>query len=342
MEDWTKSLIKRGDPVEKEGCQDYQLHEKFPRYAEVWGRYVLESRDPNDPWKLRDGFPVELEDLFNHHYGVWYHLVVAHRQIEALGQSNPLIDIGDPLFHLATATELTERVFVIALKIRRGLDGTEGFWKNYSKSFEKWAKRFKSKEFRLHSVSDLFDKYAEPPPKVEDFKRVSKKIGHYRNALIHNLPPLRIVEKEPGKVRIPKEKFLSKYAAARWSSGRFKYDPKEYELAETVIRNLANEFVECINELWETLLAIIKEIASSDYYERWFHPEKKHLYDGIYEIDGCDIEINSDIGMPSRGTPYTQQHPTNNDTGGSIDGWSKKIHDPTNKPSAYNDDKGGR
>jgi hypothetical protein len=338
MSYWSKRLIEFGDPVEKEGCGKYSLHERFPRYAEIWGPYVYRNRDPKDYSKLREDFPIELENLFNHHYGVWFHFTTAYRQIEALSQYNKLVDISDPLFHLATAIDLIESTFVIALEIRLALDGaqlshelsydeyhekTEDFWKGYTESFKKWAQKHTPIQVRLHSVSDVFDEHTKRLSKDRearkkargDYNRVSDQVRHYRNVLTHNLSPLRIIDKETGKIRIPEEGSLTRYGAARWSSDRSKYESEHYELAEVVIGDLAEGLVLCTNEIWEMLLEVVQEIALSERYEPWFTQK-----DEVWNYDTSQRMWNYNRAA----------HEQNPPSGGSI------IWFPT-KPSAYND-----
>lgn len=299
---WGELLLKGGDPVEQNGCKNYHLHEKFSRYCEFWGRYVVPNRDPGDPSKLRPDIPVELEDLFNHHYGVFYHLVIAHRQIDQIQNPDSAVDIGDPLSHLSTAIDLTERVFVMAAQMQNGddefvtqLSDEEfykkvcDFWKEqYSKDFGKWKRRYKPVSIRLHDLNYLFRKHVPDDENREAFVEIAQKVREYRNALIHNLPPLRIVHKESGQILIPKKKHLNRYADGRWSSARKPDKQEHYELAHEIIQELANGLVEYSNNLWISLLNTMQDPKQiPKYLEKWLQSsgivmsKGKFLYHGI-------------------------------------------------------------
>ena len=113
---YTGLLSVAGDPIEIEGVTQCGLGEIFPRYAEFWAKYVFPNREQNDKSKLRSGFPVEIENICNNHYYVFYQLATALRQLKAL--PHPLLDIGDPLSHLATAIDLVERTFLASLQVK--------------------------------------------------------------------------------------------------------------------------------------------------------------------------------------------------------------------------------
>jgi hypothetical protein len=329
-------LIEEGDPVEKEGCEKYSLHERFPRYAEIWGRYVWRRRDPEDSSRFRQGFPCELEYLFNHHYGVWFHLILAYRQIDALRQSNPLVDIGDPFFHLVTAAELVERAFVIAEEFESRLRGTTiidelseeiqqkdrpFFPASHLEHLHEWLKE-------KEGMPELFDKSVKQERLRNKFKTVSQKIRHHRNVLAHSLPPLRVVNKD-GKVCIPREGFLSEYDHALWSSRRSDYSPERYEIADVEIGNLADRLVRYTNDLWEKLSTTITEIVSSEHYKDEFPSEKIRLDSETYH---CGIEANP--GEESQIIIFTRQSPKSDENTGYSGGTIPWF--PT-KPSAYND-----
>ena len=103
------------------GLKEYGLGELFPKYAEFWGGFVFLRRDPTDTSKLRADTPVEIEDIFNNHYYVFYQLTLTFRQIGRL--SDNVLDVGDPLYHLATTVDLIERTFVAAYRVNSNLDG---------------------------------------------------------------------------------------------------------------------------------------------------------------------------------------------------------------------------
>jgi len=285
-------LLRYGDVHEREGALRFGLHTRFPRYAEFWARYVLPNRRENDPSKLREGFPVELEDLCNSHYGVWYHLTIAYRQIEALDY--PHVDIADPLLHLGTAIDLVERTLFLALKLRSGLEGkllaarltkeefdqrAAEFWqKRYEKEYEVFVENNKPVNLRLHDGQRVLSENLHEHG-YQAFLKESNVVRRYRNLLTHNLPPLRILA---GAIsQIPRPEHLPHYEKARWSSMLIKHNPDHYAPAQEVIRELADELVTSINDIWVALLFTMSVIAQTpeyrdhlrSFHDRWLSPD---------------------------------------------------------------------
>jgi hypothetical protein len=355
-ENWTVLLLETGDSVEKSGCRDFHLHELFPRYAELWGRYIYPNRSEKDSSKLREGFPAELEDLFNNHYGVWYHLTIAYRQLIKL--SDEAIDIGDPFFHLATAVDLIERTFVIALERKHELlssslsrkltrrkmqERVSRFWvKEYTKSYKNWREKYKPVEISLHSLSALFNEQIRSDSGRKQFNRVANSIRRYRNVLAHSLPPLRIKDKVTGQILIPKLAFLSEYEGGHWSSVRAHTDPQHFEPAETIVRDLTDQLAQGANELWESLLEIMTFIVSSNAYLTWFEPWGAAMLGEIFHFG---IPIEEDSADSCEFTPLETHSIADQDLShGDFDwnapgsaAWIPPEHllRPPDKPSAY-------
>ncbi|MBN2469622.1 MAG: hypothetical protein JXN59_02765 [Anaerolineae bacterium] len=263
--DWLKILATEGDPIEKEGVA---LGIEFPRYAEFWRRYVYPNRDPQNPSKLKKGFPSELEQLINSHYSVWYHLTVAFRQIEGL--DNDLVDPSDPFFHLASAIDLIERTFVIAANLENGTpiakrmtkeaydQKTQSFWnEHYSKGFEKFLSDAKPVEIKLHSTGIQFSQCVSKSTSRRNFNRIAKKIREYRNILTHNPPLVRVVQNE--SIYLPVPDYLRDYKAALWSSNP--PNPQHFKPVKDLISEMAVSLVESANELWSFLLTTAEKIT---------------------------------------------------------------------------------
>jgi len=199
--DWSKLLREEGDPFEREAT-NYGLDHMFPRYAEFWGKYVYPQRRKTDSSKLREEFPGELEDIFNNHYSVYYQLTVCLRQIEKFDPA--LLDIGDPLFHLATSIDMVERTLLAILKVQiktqeRNLVNkltkeefdqiTEGYWSTkYDEDFKGFEKNYRPINIELQSIRKYLkseDKY--PQNGFSTFEKIASNVRAYRNILAHSL-----------------------------------------------------------------------------------------------------------------------------------------------------------
>lgn len=264
-----------GDPIEKEGLE-LGLGMNFPRYADFWLYYVYPNRRTGDSSKLRETIPSEIENLFNAHYSVWYQLTVVYRQLSSI--NDPLVEIGDLLFHLATTIDLTELTFVLALEIEAQLQGktliTEWtqdgydeevarFWiEEYTKSFRKFKEKYKPVSITLHNVTGLFAAYMPKNEAYKAFASTANRIRPYRNQLAHNVSPVNLVMAE-GKV-IPKPEYIQIYAGGRYSS--VKPDPDHFAPAGQIIMGLASDLVKKANDLWEILLRVMSGITNSPKY----------------------------------------------------------------------------
>jgi len=265
-------LFQFGDPIEKEGLR-LELGTYFPRYADFWLYHVYPNRRAGDSSKLRETIPAEIENLFNAHYSVWYQLTVAYRQLSMI--NSPLVEIGDLLFHLATAIDLTELTFVLVLEIEAQLQGKTlliertqdsydeemvRFWKGeYATSFRKFKEKFKPVSITLHNVTGLFTAYMPKNEAYKAFVSVVNRIRPYRNQLAHNVSPVNLITAE-GRV-IPKPEYIQIYAGGRYSS--VKPDPDHFAPAAQIISGLASDLVQRMNDLWEILLMAMTGIVDS-------------------------------------------------------------------------------
>ncbi len=262
---WVSLLSTYGDPTEQKGISECDLGRTFPKYAEFWGKYIFPNRDSSDPSKLRSDIKPEIEDIFNNHYGIFYHLTTSLYQLKNLDV--PVLDVATPFYHLGAVVDLTERVFLATLRAsgnlridaleRDDFDGiAKDFWEQeYQDRFADFSKRYRPVSINLHNVSDLFEQFV---PGNAKFRKISNSIRHYRNTLIHSLPPLKL--KIDDKVYIPQEKYLHHYATARWSSERTKVNIHHYGRAEEVIRDLTEGLTNTLNESWDSLIALVGEI----------------------------------------------------------------------------------
>lgn len=264
-----------GDPIEKEGLK-LELGIHFPRYADFWLYHVYPNRRPGDSSKLRETIPAEIENLFNAHYSVWYQLTIAYRQLSMI--DNPLVEIGDLLFHLATAIDLTELTFFLALELEAQLQGKTliiewtqdsydeemaRFWKEeYTTGFRKFKEKFKPVSITLHNVSGLFSTYMPKNEAYKAFVSAANRIRPYRNQLAHNVSPVNLITAE-GRV-IPKPEYIQIYAGGHYSSVR--PDRDHFAPVAQVISGLASDLVQQMNDLWEILLRVMTGIAVSPKY----------------------------------------------------------------------------
>lgn len=260
-------LSEYGDDIERRGINECGLGISFPRYAEFWSKYVFPNRDKDDSSKLRRGIKPELEDIFNNHYGVYCHLTFAISQIDSL--PSPVVDIGTPLYHLGTSIDLAEKTLFAALLVKNGNgivralhhrdfeDITQKFWKNqYEGAFNQFVAKSIPVSLTLHRIRKIVELG------VPDWKKVdeSRNIQNYRNALTHDLFPLRMIDGE--EVLIPKPEYLEKYRGIRWSSDRDSLDNNHYAPAKVIIRDLAFGLVNDLNAVWSSLLHLMNEIES--------------------------------------------------------------------------------
>lgn len=265
-------LLKDGDPTEKLGVKEYNLGEKFPRYAEFWGSYVVPNRDsdPSKKHKLRDGFPVKIEEIFNTHYSIFYQLTFGYAQIEHLTsvQLNDLVDVASPFYHLATTIDLIEKLFVTVFRLDnphliKPLDEesynqrVKKFWNtSYQKFFNDFNLTFRSVTFNLHDAKTLFDNTVPESAARTNFNKARDTIRQYRNKFIHGVSPLRLWNGK--EICFPKLEHLSNYSGGHWSSKWDAIDSEHYEPAVSLLGTLADELVKAADVLWKLLIEEIQ------------------------------------------------------------------------------------
>ncbi len=278
-----------GDPIEKEGILEHQLGQIFPKYAEFWINYVFPNRDTHDPSKLYPGFPIEIEDICNNHYYTFYQLTVAYRQIRAL--PSPLIDVGDPFFHLGTAVDMTERTFVSAFQLKSQLMGlsfssrlseteyrtkVDKFWpEDYLGQVKQFERNYQPVSLNFHTVGEIFKNLVPESQFKKDLKRCSRQIRNYRNIMIHNLSPLKLTDSNIEY--LPQEKFLKHYVDGRWSSNRHLTNPDHFAPASQIISGLAEKLIIASNNIWESLIETMSYIAAHDNYSGVFRSVRDYF-----------------------------------------------------------------
>jgi hypothetical protein len=266
--DWVLLLAERGDSVERTAVAQARLGEIFPKYAEFWGRFVYPNRDPEDPMRLRSGFDEKYERIFNSHYGVFYQITTALLQLKNL--NNPLLDIATPIYHLGAAADLVERTFLAAYEAADKLsiqpltkveydEKCENYWsETYESAFREFTEKYVPVSVNLHITGKLVGMYITN----EAFKKASRKLRDYRNALIHGLPPLRL--SRDGVTYIPNLKHLKHYRHALWSSKREDINIEHYAPTEEVIAALASELIASVNDLWDVLIHLVGAMLPPD------------------------------------------------------------------------------
>lgn len=286
---WTNLLLEKGDVFERNASKDFALHTRFPRYCEVWGRYVFPNRDREYPLRFRSNFPPELEDLFNHHYGIWYHLTFAHRQIVRIHESEAIIDIGDPLFHLATTVDLTEKVLILAFILKQRISGiapfSEATYVPPTKVY--WSSFWSNIGIEETSCSKFFnDNFAN----FRKFGKIAyERIRRYRNLMVHSLPPLMPVDEQERKV-IPRVKVLKKYEGGRWTSIARETISQDFVRADVQLKQLADQLVEALDVLWENLLKILEDVANSEEYRSFLSGYVGMMIDEFYKFGPEEID----------------------------------------------------
>jgi hypothetical protein len=165
----------------------------------------------------------------------------------------------------AIALDLCERTLTLALRASGKIvvrkisedefnDEVVSFWRqDYERAYKKFNERLTPSEIKLHSVSKLFKTQFPDDQNKKNFLTTANLVRQYRNVLIHSVSPIRIRIRDI--VFIPKPKYLSGYTHGRWSSERSKLDGNHFAAAMEIIGNLADELVECTNNLWPILLA---------------------------------------------------------------------------------------
>jgi hypothetical protein len=270
--DYVYRLSVDGDPTEKLGVAKYDLGEKFPRYAEFWGSYVVTNRDSdqNNKHKLRDDFPIPIEEIFNTHYSIFYQLVFTYAQIEHLAavQFSEIVDVGSPFYHLATAADLIDKLFVAVYSLKtpdliKPLTETDydqeasKFWnEDYKRFFDDFTNVYRSVTHNFHDARRVFCDVVPESKARTKFNRVQGIIRQYRNKFIHGVSPLRLWNGK--EICFPKITHLKKHASEHWSSKSSAIDAEHYEPAVSLMTRLADELVDAINDLWELLINEIK------------------------------------------------------------------------------------
>jgi uncharacterized protein (DUF433 family) len=332
---YVELLGREGDPYEIEGCcSKYGLGNKFPRYAEFWAKYVYPNRRRGDSSKLRKSFPQELEDLFNAHYSVWFHLTIAYRQIARL--ENEPSEFGDPLLHLVSSADIAEQALVRALVIGCELDGRKliqslseaeymqrvcNYWKSkrgYRKDFERFASRYKPVTHHLHSASDVLKE--STPQEFKEvraaFNEIVNLVRPYRNLVAHNPPPIQwLVD---GKLFLPKpeiEHLMKKYSTARYSSGDRHIE--DFSPADKILSGLADQLVSGMNGYWAMLISTMEHIASSSEYGKKLAPlQTPESGIGTEQHPAADTRVNEgpdstpNPRIPTGGTIESTDYPT--------------------------------
>lgn len=313
--DYVSLLKNYGDIYEQRGVTDCKLGETFPNYAEIWGKYVFPNRDKSNPSKLRSGIPLPLENIFNNHYGVFYHLTFSFFQIAQF--PNPLFDIGTPLYHLSTAIDLAEKTFFVTLLAKGDISITsldkesymmkiESFWeKQYLGSFKEFSEKSIPVTLTLHSIRKIIE---QAVPEWKELTAKFRKAQAYRNALTHNLSPLKLMIN--GQIYIPKLEYLDKYKSARWSSEQQLVNVNEYAPAKEIIYTLAFDVVQNLNKAWDALLKLMAQIEPANEFETFSKIQARIPYeesggiqmgyDGryIYTASGINIVGDGRINDP--------------------------------------------
>lgn len=271
---WVAKLATEGDPFERRGVGEYSLGQSFPKYAELWAKYVVSNRDKADSSKLRSDLDPDLRDIFYNHYGVFYHLVLAYDHLKNI--TGPLADIAPPFYHLASVIDFTERTFIAALRAKGDLKlerlqkaefelRVKAFWdKDYAEDLKSFAKTYRPVKIDLLSIKDIFEQYVQNSQQSKAFKEIRKPISRYRNVLTHSLPPLIRVTRD-GKIFIPKADKLKDYESARWSSEWNNANDDDYALAKDIIGDFAGKLAASLNVLWDILLELLIEIPSKKF-----------------------------------------------------------------------------
>jgi hypothetical protein len=255
---WVELLRQHGDPFEKAGVE-LGLASKFPKYAEFWGRFVQPNRDPQDFSKLHSGVAPDIQKVFNHHYSVFYQLVLAYRQLAEF--PHHLIDIGDIFYHLGTAVDMVQRTFISVLVVKEGsLAGNVD-----------WSKQ--------RTISELFFKRIDIQ---NDLKDAITHIKKYRNVLTHEPSPLKLMV--DGIEMLPKDKeHLKTYNGANWSSVIKNLQPSDFSSSLEIARGLTDTFVAAINNRWSGLITDMEQQITS----------KSQTSHTFYQGEGTSLPITS-------------------------------------------------
>lgn len=315
--DWITLLALQGDPYERKATS-IGLPIKFNQYAEFWGRFVFPNRDlsGNPETRLKLGFPVEVEDIYNIHYSVLYHFTFAFEQLSILKSNTTLpIEISHPFYHLATACDLIERLLLKELQLTEQVSvselndeeykaKTQVYWeKNYKKQFKKFDEEdHRSVSVSLHSQEKYIPKEL---PHFRTFESIAGKVREYRNIFTHSISPLRL--RRAGKTYLPKSDFIKHYK--RWSAGRDQINQSQFEEATIIVENLAEELVKQSNELWINVIGLMDTIASMDKYRSVInvanaplpYPEIRHF--PLQDTDSNDYFVETGGSAEYRPAP---------------------------------------
>lgn len=210
--------------------------ERFPNCETFWRYFVvpitkrieIESKDPNERIRTREGVAEDVRDVASFHYSMFLNLIYSYDYL----QNFRLSSFEDFYTHLGSACDLAEdfllKTYLLILeckseksKILQQLEKND-FLKlaenwydhNYSKVYEDYLKKGKPVPIKLPSRQDILDEYFSASENWEKYKGHTQKIREYRNIIVHNVQIGKFTTPD-GIAFVPKKEKIQNYK--KWS-----------------------------------------------------------------------------------------------------------------------------
>jgi len=223
-----------GTPYEK-SCW-LHLKNRFLNCEEFWKYFIVPQTKRIDPTVqdsyerigFRAGIHEEIVGITSFHYSTFVNSTYAH---ECLQGSRPS-SFMDFYVHLTSACDLAEKfliqIYLLTFKCRnqkseileqlpkeRFLAMAEKWYdKNYSKIYDYYLKKGRVFSLRLPTRTHVLDEYFEEEPDAwKQYKQLSQKIREYRNAMLHDVQIMGVLNSD-NVLLVPKKEKIHHYQ--RW------------------------------------------------------------------------------------------------------------------------------
>ena len=279
-------FLNDGDPFERTYWTFFK--ERFPNCETFWRYFVvpitkrieIESKDPNERIRPREGVAEDVRDIASFHYSMFLSLIYSYDHL----QNFRLSSFEDFYTHLGSACDLAEdfllRTYLLILeckseksKILQELEKNDFLklaenWydRNYSKVYEDYLKKGKPAPIKLPSRQDILDEYFSASENWKKYKGHTQKIREYRNIIVHNVQIGKITTPDgisfvPRKEKIQNYKKWSDVFAALQDIQKLRND--FINMKEQMILDIGNLEI-ILNNLWANPIDDMKKMLYKD------------------------------------------------------------------------------
>lgn len=283
---WT---VRRHGDFDEQHFGHY-LESTLPNYEVFWAMFIVPLTERPRDITFRPDVDPTLRRMAMAHYSVFWHLVTAHRLLNAMmtlpGEMALFFD--SILFHMSAATEMVEDFLFVWAQIEsrtedKRVSGVSPFSadkalekatrfidsKAYQKATRQFQERGRPVNISLHTERDAFHYFleeagAEAQAAYKDFDKISRRVRHYRNTVAHN-PILGKLMQTPGILLVPREEKLSQYDewVKVFQSPRREDFVEATELGSAFLR----ETEETINTLWQHMIPYCQKLSRKSAYQ---------------------------------------------------------------------------